>query len=59
MKLNRVVFSYTIKITDEPFDFGNDRKCEQTARITFRDSNKNIIENDINNSGNMFIIVCI
>ena len=44
MKLNRVVFSYTIKITDESFDFGNDRKFEQTARITFRDSNKNIIE---------------
>ena len=44
MKLNRVVFSYTIKITDESFDFANDRKCEQTARITFRDSNKNIIE---------------
>jgi len=44
MKLNRVVFSYTLKITDESFDFGNDRKCEQTARITFRDSNKNIIE---------------
>ena len=38
MKLNRVVFSYTIKITDESFDFANDRKCEQTARITFRDS---------------------
>jgi len=44
MKLNRVVFSYAIKITDEQFDTGNDRMCEQTARITFRDSNKNIIE---------------
>lgn len=44
MKLNRVVYSYAVKITDEMMDLEDGRKTTQTARITFRDKNKNIIE---------------
>ena len=57
MKLNRVVFSYAIKITDEPFDRENEKTCEQTARITFRDSNKNIIENEPITNENIYISI--
>lgn len=44
MQFNRIVFSYALKITDEPFETGTGKICDQTARITFRDSNKNIVE---------------
>ncbi len=44
MIFNRVVFSYAVKVTEEPFDLGDGRVYSQTARVTFRDSNKNIVE---------------
>ena len=44
MKVNRVIQTYAVKITDEPFELSNGKILNQTARITFRDINKNIIE---------------
>ena len=44
MKVNRVIHTYAVKITDEPFTLLNGRVLESTARITYRDINKNIIE---------------
>ena len=44
MKVNRVIYTYAVKITDEPFELTNGDILSQTARITFRDINKNIIE---------------
>ena len=45
LKVNRIIYSYAVKITDEPYQLlsGNEI-LKQTARITFRDVNKNIIE---------------
>ena len=44
MKVNRVIHTYAVKITDEPFSISNGEVMSQTARITFRDINKNIVE---------------
>ena len=44
MKFNRIVYSYAVKITDEKMDLEDGRVTTQTARVTFRDENKNIIE---------------
>ena len=44
MKVNRVIHTYAVKITDEPFKLANGEELVQTARITYRDINKNIIE---------------
>ena len=44
MKVNRVIHTYAVKITDEPFTLLSGRVLESTARITYRDINKNIIE---------------
>ena len=44
MKVNRVIHSYAVKITDEPYELSSGVKFKSTARITFRDINKNIIE---------------
>ena len=44
MKVNRVIHTYAVKITDEPFITSNGEVMSQTARITFRDINKNVVE---------------
>ena len=44
MKVNRVIHTYAVKITDEPFTLISGKVMDSTARITFRDINKNIIE---------------
>ena len=44
MKVNRVIHTYAVKVTDEPFNLPNGEVLSQTARITFRDINKNIVE---------------
>ena len=44
MKVNRIIYSYAVKITDEDFVLNSGETLIQTARVTFRDFNKNIIE---------------
>ena len=44
MKVKRVINSYAVKITDEPFLLSSGQNMQQTARLTFRDVNQNIIE---------------
>lgn len=44
MNVNRVKYSYATKIIDEKFILPSGKVLEQTARVTFRDINKNIIE---------------
>ena len=44
MKVNRAIHTYAVKITDEEFTLPSGNVLAKTARITFRDINKNIIE---------------
>ena len=44
MNVNRVIYSYATKITDKQFILPSGKILQQTARVTFRDVNKNIIE---------------
>ena len=44
MKVSRVIHTYAVKVTDEPYTLSSGEIMASTARITFRDFNKNIIE---------------